>query len=155
MNIIIIKKLGIITLFCFTCTFIQAQEKSPIKEQKDARESRKIAFFSSKMQLSSEEAKNFWPIVTEMETEIKELKSKNSKIRTINSQKDDISDEELEKIMDTRMEMGRKQMDIKLKYYEKFKEVLPIQKVAKYYQATTEFKKLQAKRSHHNNSNRK
>ena len=42
--------------------------------------------------------------------------------------------------------MGKKQMDIKIKYHEKFKEILPIRKVAKYYEATKEFKKLQAQR---------
>ena len=37
-------------------------------------------------------------------------------------------------------------------YHEKFKEVLPIKKVAKYYEASKEFKKIQTQRkTHHSN----
>ena len=33
-------------------------------------------------------------------------------------------------------------VNLKIKYHEKFKEILPIKKVAKYYEATKEFKKM-------------
>ena len=56
--------------------------------------------------------------------------------------KKEISDNELEKIMDARLQMGKDLLDIKIKYHEKFKEILPIKKVAKYYEATKEFKKM-------------
>ena len=46
--------------------------------------------------------------------------------------------------MDVKMQMGKEKVDILIKYHEKFKEVLPIQKVAKYYQASKEFKKIQS-----------
>jgi hypothetical protein len=57
----------------------------------------------------------------------------------------------LEEILDARMQIGKEQMDIKIKYHEKFKKVLPIQKVAKFYQATREFKKLQSERKKQHN----
>ena len=38
--------------------------------------------------------------------------------------------------------MSKDVLDIKIKYHEKFKEILPIKKVAKYYEATKEFKKM-------------
>ena len=48
--------------------------------------------------------------------------------------------------------MGKDQIDIKIKYHQKFKEVLSIQKVAKYYQSVKEFKKIQSERKkQHNN----
>ena len=48
--------------------------------------------------------------------------------------------------------MGKEKVEILVKYHEKFKEVIPIQKLAKYYQATKEFKKIQLERKkQHNN----
>ena len=110
------------------------------------REAMKIAFFTSKMQLNSIESQKFWPLINEMEAEIKALEDKNAHGRMMLIDKEEISDKELEKVMDARMEMGKKQMDIKIKYHEKFKEILPIKKVAKYYESTREFKKIQAKK---------
>ena len=53
--------------------------------------------------------------------------------------------------------MGKDLMDIKIKYHEKFKEILSIQKVAKYYQSAKEFKKIQSerKKQHSNPGERK
>ena len=65
---------------------------------------------------------------------------------------EDFSDEELEEMMDAKIQMGKEKVDILVKYHEKFKEVIPIQKVAKYYQASKEFKKIQLERKkQHNN----
>jgi hypothetical protein len=54
--------------------------------------------------------------------------------------------------MDARIQMGKEKVDILVKYHEKFKEVIPIRKLAKYYQTGTEFKKIQSERKkQHNN----
>ena len=57
----------------------------------------------------------------------------------------EISDKELEEIMDSRLQMSKDILDLKIKYHEKFKEIIPIKKVAKYYEATKEFRKLNSK----------
>jgi hypothetical protein len=110
------------------------------------REAAKIAFFSNKMSLTSEESKLFWPVVNEMDQELKSLKRQMKDQIKRPKDGNEISDKDLEIMMDARMEMGRKQMDIKIKYHEKFKQILPIKKVAKYYEATKNFKKIQAER---------
>ena len=74
----------------------------------------------------------------------------------LDSEKDkkieDFSDKELEEIIDARIQMGKEKVDILIKYHEKFKEVIPIRKLAKYYQASKEFKKIQSERKkQHNN----
>ena len=89
-----------------------------------------------------------------MENELKDLKDKNAHGRMMLKEKniEDFSDEELEKIMDAKIQMGKEKVDILVKYHEKFKEVIPIQKLAKYYQAGKEFKKIQLERKkQHNN----
>ena len=118
------------------------------------REAIKIAFYTKKMNLSSEESQIFWPIVNEMEKEIKEIKNKNSHGKMIIKDKKpgDLTEKELEDILDMKLLISKEILDLKIKYHEKIKEVLPIKKVAKYYEANKDFKKIQARRkTHHNN----
>ena len=147
-----IKKLIIVLIICITSSFIFAQ--NDINPKKENREALKIAFFTSKMNLNVEESKIFWPIVNEMENELKGLRNKNAhgRMMLIDKKTEELSDIELEEMMDARIQMGKKQIDIKIKYHEKFKEVLSIQKVAKYYQTTKEFKKIQSERKKQHNS---
>jgi hypothetical protein len=147
-----IKKLSILLIIFLCSTFILAQ--NDLNQKKENKEAIKIAFFTSKMNLNTEESRVFWPVVNEMENELKNLKDKNAHGRMVLKDKkiEDFSDEELEKMMDTKIQMGKEKVDILVKYHEKFKEVIPIQKLAKYYQAGKEFKKIQLERKkQHNN----
>ena len=141
---IITSKLFITLLFvALSITQAFYSQENPKKVDKEAA---KIAFFSNKLALTAEESKLFWPVVNEMEKELKDLRIKMKEQIKRSKSETELSDKELESMMDARMELGKKQMDIKIKYHEKFKETLPIKKVAKYYQATKEYKKLQAQR---------
>ena len=122
--------------------FTVLAQKTDQSQNKEQREARKIAFFTMKMELTSDESLRFWPVVNEMEAELKALKNENAHGRMMVKDKKEFSDNELEKIMDARLQMGKDLLDIKIKYHEKFKEILPIKKVAKYYEATKEFKKM-------------
>ena len=145
------KNIFLILIFCLTSNLFLGQNNISNSKRQN-REARKISYFTSKMQLNSEESQKFWPIVNAMEAEIKALKNANAHGRMMLNGKEDISDKELEEIMDSKIYMSKDMIDIKIKYHEKFKEVLPIKKVAKYYEATKDFKKIQAQRKkQHNN----
>ena len=147
-----IKKLSILLITCLSSTIIFAQ--NDLNQKKENRQAQKVAFFTAKMNLNIEESKVFWPVVNEMENELKELKDKNAHGRMILVDKkiEDVSDKELEEIIDARIQIGKEKVDILVKYHEKFKEVIPIRKLAKYYQASKEFKKIQSERKkQHNN----
>ena len=146
------RKLIVLVLICLISTVTSAQ--NDLKQKKENREALKIAFFTAKMNLNTEESRVFWPVVNKMENELKDLKDKNAHGRMMLKDKkiEDFSDEELEQMMDARIQMGKEKVDILVKYHEKFKEVLSIQKLAKYYQAGKEFKKIQLERKkQHNN----
>ena len=149
------RKTVVLVLICLISTLTLAQSENNISNPKNEnRKAQKIAFFNAKMNLNKEESKAFWPVVSDMQKELKDLKNKNNHYRTMlkNKKTEELSDSELEEIVDSRIQMGKDQMDIKIKYHQKFKEVLPIQKVAKYYQAVKEFKKIQSERKkQHNN----
>ena len=147
-----IKKLNILVIICLSSTIIFAQNE--LNQKKENRQAQKVAFFTAKMNLNTEESKVFWPVVNEMENELKELKDKNAhgKMMLKDKKIEDFSDEELEDMMDARIQMGKEKVDILVKYHEKFKEVIPIRKLVKYYQTGTEFKKIQSERKkQHNN----
>ena len=147
-----IKKLNILVIICLSSTIIFAQNE--LNQKKENRQAQKVAFFTAKMNLNTEESKVFWPVVNEMENELKELKDKNAhgKMMLKDKKIEDLSDDELEDMMDARIQMGKEKVDILVKYHEKFKEVIPIRKLAKYYQTGTEFKKIQLERKkQHNN----
>ncbi|MAW84208.1 MAG: hypothetical protein CL832_07370 [Crocinitomicaceae bacterium] len=149
------RKTVVLVLICLISTLTLAQSENNISNPKNEnRKAQKIAFFNAKMNLNEEESKAFWPVVSDMQKELKDLKNKNNNYRTMLKDKktEELSDNELEEIVDSRIQMGKDQMDIKIKYHQIFKEVLPIQKVAKYYQAVKEFKKIQSERKkQHNN----
>ena len=46
---------------------------------------------------------------------------------------EDLSDQELEALLNASFEFKQKQLDLKRKYHTKYKEVLPIRKIAKLY----------------------
>ena len=125
-----------------TNQFTVIAQKPDQSQNKEQREARKIAFFTMKMELTSDESLRFWPVVNEMEAELKALKKENADGRKMLKDKKEISDKELVEIMDARLQMSKDVLDIKIKYHEKFKEILHIKKVAKYYEATKEFKKM-------------
>ena len=135
------KNLFLIIISCLTTNLLLSQNNN-LNKKRENREAIKIAFFTKKMDLNTVESQNFWPLVNDMEAELKALKNKNSHGRMMLKDKEEISDKELEEIMDAKMEMAKSQIDIKIKYHKKFKEVLPIKKVAKYYEASKEFKKI-------------
>ena len=141
-----ISKLSFVLVITLFSIVLSAQNDS--NQKNENREARKIAFFTTRMNLNSEESQIFWPVVNEMNVELKKIRNKNAHGRMIlmDKKSEDLSDKELEEILDARMQIGKEQMDIKIKYHEKFKKVLPIQKLAKFYQATREFKKLQSER---------
>ena len=69
------------------------------------------------MDLTEKEALIFWPVVNEMEAELENLKNKNAHGRMMlkNKSIEEFSDKELEQIMDTRIQMGKKKVDILVK----------------------------------------
>lgn len=149
----IFKTTSFIIMMClFSSSIISQDHNKRINEKRESNEAVKIAFFTSKMQLTTTESQNFWPVVNEMEAELKALKDKNAhgKMMMQDKNTDEVSDQELEDIMDARIQMGKEKVDILIEYHEKFKKVLPIQKLAKYYQSTKEYKIMQARKKSNN-----
>lgn len=125
--------------FLFFTTVIIAQERRPAKERVDAM---KIGFLTERLNLTSEEAKTFWPVYNMYSDELEKLrKSRRENILNTKENLDDLSDAELEKNVDNEINFRQNELEIIKKYHPQFKKVLPIKKVAKLYKSEDDFKR--------------
>ncbi len=132
------KKIYILAfVFLFFVKLGLAQEK-----RREEIESFRVAYFTRQLNLTSEEAKKFWPVYNEMQNEIQKLqKERRNRHRDLRDNQDNISDAELEKSIDDEMASRQKELDIEKKYHERFKQILSMKKLALYYRAQEGFKR--------------
>lgn len=107
-------------------------------------EANKVAFITTKLDLSANEAKIFWPIyndyVRELSTLRKERFQKMISFRKI-KEIDDMSDAEIQALITNDFDFKQRDLNIEKKYYNKFKSSLSIKIVGKFYRAQEAFKK--------------
>lgn len=109
------------------------------KEKREKIEAMKVEYFTSQLALTPEEAQKFWPVYNEFISKIHELEKKRRKAlkkEQSNALSDATVNAEIKQMFDLEQEI----LDLKMAYDKKFKEVLPIQKVGKLYQAEQSFR---------------
>lgn len=113
----------------------------------------KIAFITSKLQLTPEEAQQFWPVYNEFDNKIENLnKEKNKELRSFIQNKDNISDSESAKVADDFIQYGIKLANLKQEYHLKFKKIFPAKKVVSLYMAEGQFKQYLIKQIRNKNA---
>lgn len=121
----------------------QAQKRSEEQRKKvfERIQSEKIAFLTNALDLNPEEAQKFWPVYNECAKKIGEAQAARMKafaeLRAKKAQP--VSEKEMEKKVEAYVEASKEAAQVMYDYYPKFKKVLPIEKVAKLYQAEDSF----------------
>ncbi len=101
----------------------------------------KIAFFTEKIGLTIEEAQQFWPVYNEYWNKKNELiDERKESMNYYLKHSDSMSNKELENIADQYVDYRYKKGQLLKEYHEKFKEILPIEKVMRIYMADYDFK---------------
>lgn len=118
--------------------FAQDKKDHP-KGKKEELEAQKVAFITTKLELTTEEAKVFWPVYDEKEKEVKEIRKQIRENVKEGKDLDNLTDDEVKKMIDETIQLRKKEMDVEEKYNTKFQEVLPVKKVAKLYWAERRF----------------
>lgn len=111
----------------------QPGENGPRKEKMEAF---RIAFFTEKLNLSSEEAKAFWPIMDEF----RDARQKLHEQYGSNKDVDSMSDAEVEQFIIRSVEQDQRELDLKKDLIGKMRKVLPARKVARLQGIEREFK---------------
>jgi hypothetical protein len=120
---------------------VSAQNCGDNCKKKEQIKAQKVAFITDKLQLTVEEAQQFWPIYNEMNKKSDDIENQ---IRTIvknyKTNKETLSSSELETMADKMVELQVNSAKLDAEYYQKFKKVLPIRKIMELNQAEREFK---------------
>ena len=112
---------------------------TPAKERIEAM---KIGFLTERLDLTPDEAKVFWPVYNKYSDELEALrKAHRSNVDAARKDFDELSEQEVEKLVDKEIAFRQQELDIMKKYHPQFKQVLPIKKVAKLYRAEENFKR--------------
>ncbi len=110
-------------------------------------EAQRIAYYNRVMELNAEEAKVFWPVYNEYQTELE----KNQRARAVDQYEtrvgfSSMTDAELEKMMNQMFTYQEQELAIHKKYNQRFRQVLSVRKVALLYYAERQFKRELLKR---------
>lgn len=121
--------------------FSYAQDK---QDRKDRVETMHIAYLSDKLNLTSAEAEKFWPIYNQYKADQDALrKQRQNDIQAVKKADgiDNMSDADVQKLISDETDFETHELDLRKQYVEKFRQVIPVRKVAKFFIAEDEFKR--------------
>jgi hypothetical protein len=97
-----------------------------------------IAFISNRLQLTTKEAEQFWLLFNEFHEKQKAIRDAAHAQR----QKpfDEMTDAEVEKLITSEIDIQGRELELRKEYYQKFKTVISVKKIAKLYRAERDFK---------------
>lgn len=105
--------------------------------------SEKVAFISNYLDLSTEEAQDFWPIYNEFEKKSRDSELERMNIEAqIRDADDNLSNREVNNLIERLIQTHQDDADIMSEYYNKFQEILPPKKVLKLSQSEEQFRRV-------------
>jgi len=126
-----------VLLFAFTGI---AQPKGPGPDFEKFK-SQKIAFITEKLNLSSKEAQEFWPVYNQYEKDRMDLQQHRRELeQRTRDENVKMSDQEVIRITREIAASFRKEADNMANYNEKFLKILPPQKVLQLFRAENQFR---------------
>lgn len=131
-------------IFCSTTLFAQHPPpgEGPPRPARERVEAMKVGFLTQRLNLTSEEAKVFWPVYNKYQDELEVLrKSRRENLVNAKMNFDEMPEKDVEKAVDSELGFRQHELDLLKKYHSQFKQVLPIKKVAKLYRAEEDFKR--------------
>lgn len=105
--------------------------------------SEKVAYLTTELQLSPEEAQNFWPVYNEFDKKRFEIHMQRRHMEHNTMEEENIGDlneQQLKKIATEFISLYQKEADLMKEYKEKFLTVLPAKKVVMFYDVENDFR---------------
>jgi hypothetical protein len=132
-----------VTKYIFICVFciIALSAMAQPGTKRDKIDALRVSFITSKVPLSNQESQLFWPLYNEYNDKADNLKKsfRQQFIRDVDYST--VSDKEAEAYLVAELTLKQKEYELSKEYYEKFKKVLPIKKIALIRRAEEDFKK--------------
>jgi len=138
------KKLFVIALMSIFTLNISAQETPALDSVMQASfRAEKKALISEALQLTSEEAKEFWPLYKEYNEKMEAINMELIDLVNDNAEKlDHLTNDEAEDIWKEKIDNDYALVKLEKKYFKKMLRVLPAGKVVRYFQAENKIKSL-------------
>ncbi len=125
-------------ILAMLCPLFIIGQNHRMAKKREKIEVQKIAFITKQLDFTPEEAQKFWPVYNQFSDARKQLHEQHKENR---KDIDNLSDSEIEKLVDNHIILDQKELDLKKKYHTEFKKVLSNKKVAKLYHAEHMFNK--------------
>jgi hypothetical protein len=136
------KQLMMIAMLALAASAVAQPTEGDRESRREEIEQKKVAYISSTLTLTTAEAQAFWPVYNEYQAELKSLRSNaKNELGRPSEWKGKYNEKEIDQFMNARFAYERKKVEMDEIYYKKFKAVMPLEKVALYYEAEHEFKK--------------
>ncbi len=111
------------------------------RERKERIESYKIAFITSRLQLTPQEAEKFWPVYNEFDAKKESIrKSARDRNKEYNTA-DKVTDKQATELIEADLTEMQANVDLMKEYYGKIKAVLPPQKIVLLIHAERQFRR--------------
>ena len=123
-----------------------SQQGGGDKEEKAERvQAAKVAFITNRLNLTTAQAQQFWPLYNEFEEARKKIRKQLRMLR-IDNQVNTGTDEQIKADIRKFFQLRQEELELEKQYAEKFLKVLTPKQVAEYYRAEREFTKMLLKR---------
>lgn len=128
-----------IFVFAFCLVALSAMAQPGTK--RDKIDALRVSFISSKVTLTNQESQLFWPLYNEYNDKADNLKKsfRQQFVRDVDF--NTVSDKDAEAYLIAELTLKQKEYELSKEYYEKFKKVLPVKKIALIRRAEEDFKK--------------
>lgn len=103
---------------------------------KDRVEAQKVAFLTQRLNLTAEEAQQFWPVFNEFTDKLQKIRTSNKPDKPFDEQ----SDADVEKTIAAEFDKEARELDLKKEYFGKLRKVISVKKIAKLYKAERDFR---------------
>lgn len=133
----------LILIFLFiSINQVDAQRHCLLDEKsREELKAQKVAFLTTKLNLTVEEAQKFWPLYNEFEQKHFEVMSQRHEImRKLRPGAEPLSDKEAEEILDKLILLEMTEAELHKTYVEKYKKFLSAQKILLLHKAERQFK---------------
>ena len=135
---IMVKRGILVLLVLIVIPVLRTSAQNPNFERLDAY---KIAFFTKRLNLTSQEAERFWPVYNEYQDKKNGIQQQRILLaRNSNQNSVNMNDKELTDAGDKLISLQMEEADLALEFHKKFKEILSPVKVLRLYQAENQYR---------------
>ena len=128
------KKVALFIIYILLNFNVLAQNGVKLKERMEAQ---RAAFITQRLNLTPEEAQQFWPIYNQLTEKLQQIRNADKDEK---KPLDEVTDTEAEKIIATSFDKESRELELKKEYFQRLKKVISIKKIAKLYRVEREFK---------------